>query len=81
MILDVPLFIAIGITSENLLIAALVVDGVGVTGNRRWLLIPLLLFITRNAALLWGKSLGGLMLPRLSAHRERCASGLISSGP
>ncbi|QNK64021.1 manganese efflux pump [Pedobacter sp. PAMC26386] len=49
------LFIAIGITADNLMIAKLSGKTVSVISRANWILILLLLFITQNQMLLWGR--------------------------
>jgi len=49
------LFIAIGITADNLMIAKLSGKTVSVISRSNWMLILLLLFVTQNQMLLWGR--------------------------
>lgn len=49
------LFITVGITADNLMIAKLSGKRVSVISRGNWILILLLLFITQNQMLLWGR--------------------------
>lgn len=73
------LFIAIGITADNLMIAKLTGKTVSVISRANWILILLLLFITQNQMLLWGRWITG-WAPSLTANqKDWLALGLLIS--
>ena len=73
------LFIAIGITADNLMIAKLSGKTVSVISRANWILILLLLFITQNQMFLWGKWVTG-WVPALTVNqKDWLAMGLLIS--
>ncbi|KIO76571.1 hypothetical protein TH53_14065 [Pedobacter lusitanus] len=73
------LFIAIGITADNLMIAKLSGKTVSVISRSNWILILLLLFITQNQMLLWGRWITG-WAPSLTVNqKDWLALGLLVS--
>jgi putative Mn2+ efflux pump MntP len=73
------LFIAIGITADNLMIAKLSGKTVSVISRSNWMLILLLLFITQNQMLLWGRWITS-WAPALTVNqKDWLALGLLLS--
>lgn len=73
------LFIAIGITADNLMIAKLSGKTVSVISRANWILILLLLFITQNQMLLWGKWITSWAPALTVSQKDWLAMGLLIS--
>ncbi|MBB5646051.1 manganese efflux pump [Pedobacter cryoconitis] len=73
------LFIAIGITADNLMIAKLTGKTVSIISRANWILILLLLFITQNQMLLWGRWITSWAPSLTTNQKDWLALGLLIS--